>query len=82
MTEDFTSEALEGIVLSAVAHEGLTAKTADGTPLQLAFITEDGRIVGRGDEVAQAAWRVAIESYRNFLKGMGHIRVHSEPPPG
>lgn len=69
---------LQGVVISAVVHEGLRV-TVDGRPAQLAIVTEDGRIVAAGPEVAREARSVAINLYRNFLKGLGHLRVLSKP---
>lgn len=28
----------------------------------------------------EEAWNVAIASYKNFLQGMGHLRVHTKAP--
>lgn len=71
---------LRHAVLSGVAHEGLRVTTPDGRPAHLAVIDDDGNVLEAGDEVAREAWAVAIASYRNFLRGRGYLRVHSEPP--
>lgn len=69
---------IAGVVISAVAHEGLTV-TVDGRPARLAILTDDGQVIAAGDQVAKEAEAVALNSYRNFLKGQGHLRVLSEP---
>ena len=72
--------AIAGVVISAVSHEGLTV-TVDGKPARLAILTEDGKVVAAGDQVAREAEAVALNCYRNFLKGEGFLRVTSEPIP-
>lgn len=62
--------------ISAVVHEGLNI-TANGQPCQLAIINADGQIIESGEQVAREAFAVAVESYKNMLKGMGHLRVFS-----
>lgn len=69
---------IAGVVISAVAHEGLSV-TVDGRPARLAILTDDGKVIAAGDQVAKEAEAVALNSYRNFLKGQGHLRVLSEP---
>ena len=71
---------LSGVVISAVSHEGLTV-TVDGKPARLAIMTDDGQIIAVGDQVAKEAEAVALNCYRNFLKGQGYLRVNSEPIP-
>src|SRR5574337_1378743 len=73
---------LSQAILSGVAHEGLTVTTRDGRQARLAVIDEDGKVIEAGPQVAEAAWNVAIASYRNFLRGRGYLRVRSEPPCG
>jgi len=70
--------ALEGVVISAVSHEGLSVMV-DGRPARLAILNEDGDIVAAGAEVAREAEAVAVNSYRQFLKGQGFLRVLSAP---
>jgi hypothetical protein len=70
--------ALPGIVISAVAHEGLSV-TIDGKPARLAIIDADGQVVAAGPQVAREAEAVAVNNYRSFLKGTGHLRVLSKP---
>lgn len=67
---------INGVVISAVAHQGLTVMV-DGKPARLAIVTDDGHIVASGDQVAKEAEAVALNSYRNFLKGKGFLRVMS-----
>lgn len=70
--------AISGVVISAVAHQGLSV-TVDGKPARLAIVTDDGHIIAAGDQVAKEAEAVALNSYRNFLKGKGFLRVLSNP---
>lgn len=67
---------LERAEISAVVHEGYSI-TSGGKRCQLAIVDEDGNIVEAGDSVAREAFNVAIASYKQLLKGMGHIRVVS-----
>lgn len=76
------TDTLTHSVLSGVAHEGITVTTRDGRRARLAVIDEDGKVIEAGPQVAEAAWNVAIASYRNFLRGRGYLRVRSEPPCG
>lgn len=71
---------LEHAVLSGVAHEGLSVHTIDGRRARLAIVDDDGKVIEAGPGVEREAWRVAVESYRNFLRGQGHLRVQSVPP--
>jgi hypothetical protein len=72
------NSALSGIVISAVSHEGL-AVTVNGKMARFAIVLEDGEVVAVGEAVAREAEAIAIESYRNMLKGKGHLRVISPP---
>jgi len=72
--------AITGAIISAVAHEGLTV-TVDGRPALLAIITEDGRIVASGPEVAREAGAVARNSLQNMWRGKGWLRELSQPIP-
>jgi len=63
-------------VISAVSHEGLRV-TVDGKPARLAILSEDGRIIAVGEQVANEVEAVALNCYRNFLKGQGYLRVYS-----
>lgn len=65
-----------GATISAVAHEGLTV-LVDGQPAALAIVDGKGRIVASGPAVAREARAVSVNCYREFLKGAGHLRVHS-----
>lgn len=67
---------LEKSRISAVIHEGLTVE-ANGQRCRLAIIDDNGTIIEAGDSVAREAFNVAIASYKQLLKGMGHIRVVS-----
>ena len=67
-----------GVIISAVAHEGLTV-TVNGKPARLAVVAEDGSVIAAGRDVAREAQAVAVNLYREFLRGNGHLRVLSEP---
>lgn len=67
-----------GVVISAVAHEGLSV-TVDGKPARLAVVLEDGTVVAAGPAVAREAQAVAVNLHRQYLQGQGHLRVLSEP---
>lgn len=69
---------ISGVVISAVSHEGLSV-TVDGKPARLAILSDDGRVIAVGAQVAMEAEAVALNSYRNFLKGQGYLRVNSAP---
>ena len=70
--------AIQGVHISAVSHEGLTV-TVNGAPGRLAIVTDDGRIIAVGQDVAREAEAVAVNSYREMLKGQGWLRVMSKP---
>jgi hypothetical protein len=70
--------AIEGVVISAVSHEGLTV-TVDGKPARLAVVSDDGEVIAVGKEVAREAAAVAVNNYRGFLKGQGFLRVFGNP---
>lgn len=69
--------ALAGIIVSAVSHEGVSV-TINGRPARLAIVADDGRVVAAGDDVAREVEAVVLNSYRAFLKGQGHLRMHSK----
>lgn len=68
--------AIEGVVISAVSHEGLRV-TVDGKPAKLAIVTDDGQVIASGEVVAREAEAVAVNCYRNILQGKGFLRVLS-----
>lgn len=70
--------AINGVVISAVSHEGLRV-TVNGKLARLAIIMEDGTVVAAGEPVAREAEAVAINSYRNLLQGQGYLRVIGNP---
>lgn len=70
--------AIAGVVISAVAHEGLRV-TVDGRPARLAIVADDGTVIAAGDQVAREAEAVALNSYRNLMRAQGHLRVLSKP---
>lgn len=69
---------IEGVVITAVSHEGLRV-SVDGKPARLAIVLEDGTVVSAGDDVAREAEAVAVNCYRNMLQGKGFLRVLSVP---
>lgn len=74
MVGDRKTGRVEGVVLTAVVHEGLTV-LVNGKPGRLAVLDEHGKVVACGDDVAREAASVAVNNYRNFLKAQGHLRV-------
>lgn len=69
---------ITGVVISAVSHEGLRVMV-DGKPARLAILDDAGNVIAAGDQVAKEAEAVALNCYRNYLKGQGFLRVSSEP---
>ncbi|ABW74908.1 hypothetical protein Bcep22_gp07 [Burkholderia phage Bcep22] len=67
------------VEISAVSFQGLTIATADGRPARLAVVDDEGRVIEAGASISDAVWQVAIRSYREFLKGSGHLRVLAKP---
>lgn len=70
--------AIEGVVISAVAHEGLRV-TVDGKPARLAIVDDDGHVITASPLVAREVEAVAHNCQRNFWQGQGHLRVMSNP---
>jgi hypothetical protein len=70
--------AIQGVVITAVSHEGLRV-SVDGKPARLAIVLDDGTVVSAGDDVAREAEAVAVNCYRNVLQGKGFLRVLSVP---
>lgn len=70
--------AIEGVVITAVSHEGLTV-TVDGKPARLAVVADNDEIIAIGKQVAREAAAVAVNNYRGFLRGQGFLRVFSNP---
>ena len=70
---------LQRACISAVIHSGLRVTTSDGKPARLAIIDDAGNVIEDSPQVAREAWAVAQQSYRNFLKGQGHLVVHTTP---
>lgn len=69
---------IDGVVITAVSHEGLTV-FVDGQPGKLAIVDQDGCVIASGKDVALEAEAVAINCYRQFLKGKGWLRELSNP---
>jgi len=69
---------IEGVVVSAVLHEGLTV-TVDGKPGRLAIVDEAGQVITASPLLAREVEAVVINMYRAFWMGKGHLRVLSNP---
>lgn len=69
---------IAGVVITAVSHEGLTV-LIDGQPGWLAIVDQSGRVIASGKDVAREAEAVAVNSYRQLLKGKGWLRELSNP---
>lgn len=74
--------ALPSAEISAVIHQGLTVKLADGRTGRLAIVDADDVVVDSSPAVAREAWLVSIACHKNFLIGQGHLLVLSGPIPG
>ena len=74
-----TTNTLAHSTISGVVHEGLTVQLKDGKVGRLAVIDDDGNVIEAGESVAREAFNVTLGVYKNFLKGMGHLRVLSGP---
>jgi hypothetical protein len=70
--------AIQGVVITAVSHEGLRV-SVDGRPARLAIVLDDGTVISAGADVAREAEAVAVNCYRNMLQGKGFLRVLSVP---
>lgn len=70
---------VEQPAISAVVWEGLSATDAQGAPASLAIVDSAGRVLASGPAVAAAAWEVSVEAYRNYLIGLGHLRIIKRP---
>jgi len=68
----------KGIVISAVAHEGLSVHI-DGKPARLAVLDEAGNVIASGSLVAREVEAVAINAERERLKSLGLLRVLAKP---
>jgi hypothetical protein len=73
---------LQHAVISAKSYAGFEITDASGEPATLAVLDKNGNVLEFGASVSIAAWNVAILSYRNLLKGTGHLKVHTSPPTG
>lgn len=73
MTGDRPTGAIPGVDISAVIHEGLRI-TVNGLPARLAIISDEGKIIDDSPAVASEVEAVAINSYRAFQTGRGHLR--------
>jgi hypothetical protein len=69
---------LPGIIVSAVIYEGLRVES-NGKPVHLAVVDDNGKVLAMGMDVADEVEAVAINCYRAFWKGEGHLRVLSKP---
>ena len=66
------------VEISAVSYQGLSVAT-NGRPARLAVIDDNGQVIEAGPAISKAVWDVAINSYRQFLMGTGHLRVVAKP---
>lgn len=53
--------------------------SATASRMRLAIIDDDGNVIVAGDDVAREAEAVALNNYRNTLKGQGYLRTYSAP---
>ena len=67
------ADALQNAQLTGTIYNEFTVTTRDGKPARLA-------IIDAGTAVARECWQIAINVHTNFLRGTGHIIVHSTPP--
>jgi len=67
---------LPRVVIHATSHEGLLVDV-DGKRGRLAIVDDEGNVVAAGPEVAREAEAVALNNYRNTLKGQGFLRTYS-----
>ena len=51
----------------------------NGKPGRLAIIGDDGKIIASGKDVAREVQAVAVNCYRQVLKGKGWLRELSKP---
>lgn len=70
--------AIEGVQISAMSHEGLSANI-NGKPGRLASMTEDGQVIAPGKDVAREAQAVAVNCHRDFMQEKGFLRILSKP---
>ncbi len=73
-----TTGTIPGVVICATSHQGLMV-TVDGKPARLAIISDDGKVIAAGADVATEAEAVAVKNYRNFLMGEGFLKTLSNP---
>lgn len=78
MIGDQPTGTLPGIFIWATSHQGLKVEV-DGKPARFAIVGDDGQIIASGDDVAREAEAVAINGYREVLKGKGWLRTYSKP---
>ena len=71
---------LQHVAITGRSFDGLKIATSDGRPAQLAVLDEHGNVIEIGPEVAAEVWAITILAYRQFLRGEGHLTVHSAPP--
>ena len=80
MYGDQPTGTIEGAVISALAHEGLTV-IVNGKAAMLAIVTADGEVYAKGDAVTREFEAVAINAYCKILQGQGHMRTLGNPVP-
>jgi hypothetical protein len=65
-------------IIAASAIEGLIVTLPDGRPARLAVIDESGGVITSDAGITRQAFDASCRAYRNFLQGLGHIRVVSD----
>ncbi len=65
--------------VSAVSFQGLSLTGPNGEPATLAIVDANGNILDMGRDIELAVWETSIGSYREFLRGKGHLRVVTIP---
>jgi hypothetical protein len=70
---------VEGVVVSASGNERLSV-TVNGVASRLAVVTCDGDVLDVED-IAKEVFAVSVNAYRDFLRGLGHLRTLSKPLP-
>jgi len=70
---------LENAIISARIYHGLSVTLPDGGKARLAVIDESGNIIDDSPMVAKEAFNVAMQCFKNFMIGQGHMRVSTTP---
>lgn len=65
---------LPGIVIWATSHQGLQVMVA-GQRGALAVVDPEGRVLASGEEVAREAEAVALNNFKNTMRGKGYLKT-------